>query len=213
MRFKTACVEGQAVNRPTVRFRVDGDADSVTATTSDVTTEGDFVIVIENTGAPTHVHLQASDSIQSLVDFDGNNVYVEDETSISVDVKPLENEMAGTITATSSYGSASARVGVVLETGEDPLGNVDVDESLGQPRLDEDLVTEDVEEVSYTAVDYVIGALIGIPIVVIVLWGIVSGNLVVPVLAIMLAMLGGVFVWLFKHHPQRVSASIEDDQD
>lgn len=203
-----------------MQLRVDGDTGKLSTTTPQMTVEGDFVITIENAGAPTHVHLKVSDSIRSLVEFDGSNVYVDDETEIPVDVKPIEDDVAGTLTVTSSYGSESAQVGIVLESGEDPLGGVDVDESLGQPIRDDDATAirtsddeESAAEVTYTGFDYLIGGLIGIPILVIVLWGVISGNLVVPVLAIMLAVLGGVFIWLFKHHPQTADPDFVEDEE
>ena len=202
-----------------MQLRVDGDTGKLSTTTPQMTVEGDFVITIENAGAPTHVHLKVSDSIRSLVEFDGSNVYVDDETEIPVDVKPIEDDVAGTLTVTSSYGSESAQVGIVLESGEDPLGGVDVDESLGQPIRDDDVDAiggssdDGGTEITYTGFDYLIGALIGIPILVIVLWGVISGNLVVPVLAIMLAVLGGVFIWLFKHHPQTADPDFVEDEE
>lgn len=186
------------------KFRIDvnsGGPNSIETESKTLAVDGSFTLEIANQGAPTHIHLNVSDSVAPYVSLQGTNIYVEDEEVIGVTVGPVGETVEGYLEVTSGYGSRTERVTLVLEAseaGENPVGAVDVDESLAQPRQ-----RRPASETELLRVDLIVAAILVFAVFMLLLYALLFGQFVLAFIVALLTMLGGSVVYFLKEYPER----------
>ncbi|UWG51393.1 putative membrane protein [Halalkaliarchaeum sp. AArc-CO] len=100
-----------------------------------VTVSGSFAVVLENHGAPTHVHLNFDDDLSQVATLGEGNHYVEGATphEVFVDVEPISEPVTGRLKLATGYGTETKYVSVTVEPGPAGKPPVEVDEALGKP--------------------------------------------------------------------------------
>ncbi|MGB9985784.1 DUF7524 family protein [Salarchaeum japonicum] len=130
----------------TVHVNADGPH-SVSADTDGFATTGSFALVLENAGAPAHVHVKLDDDLRRAAAVDDTNHYVDRNATTVVDVivRGGPRPLSGTLSVFTGYGSESVDVPVRLDAPSETSEGVAVGEDLAhKPARDGETATADV---------------------------------------------------------------------
>ncbi|MFB6283091.1 MAG: hypothetical protein ABEK59_04035 [Halobacteria archaeon] len=96
-------------------------------------------LVLTNSGPPAHTHLAFTNPLDEIFTINENNIYVEGEKTVELLTGPVGETSEGYLEMTTGYGSNTERVRIVVEPEmemeeQEPVHEVEVDESLAEPR-------------------------------------------------------------------------------
>lgn len=100
---------------------------------------GSFSVDLQNHGEAVHVHLHLDDALSQVARLGTNNHFVDAESTrpVQVDVRRVDEPVAGKLKVVTGYGNETAYVEVTVEPPTEQNESVAVDESLARPRQPE----------------------------------------------------------------------------
>ncbi len=97
-------------------------------------TDDSFDVVLENHGAPIHVHLHLDDELSEVASLSATNHYIEEDETEVVPISVRNGPGRGKLKIVTSYGAETSYVDVDIEEFDPDADEILVDEALSKPK-------------------------------------------------------------------------------